>query len=116
MKLEKEAAIVTVANINQWGNKARIASRATVIDGLLDVVIVAPFKTIEIPLMALRLMLGKIDKCKGVTMLRGGNIIIEREMEGPVQTDGDPAKHTAKLEIQVNPSSIAVLVPKDAAI
>ena len=61
--LSVPAVFVTVGNANQWGNQARITSLASVRDGLLDVTVVAPFHTCEIPVLATKLLDGRAHSC-----------------------------------------------------
>ena len=106
------AVIVTVGNANQWGNQARITSQASVRDGLLDVAVVAPFRTIEIPVLATKLLDGRAHTSRRVRMLRGRDIVISRPAEGPAHYDGDPCRKGTALHFQVVPHALKVIVPK----
>ena len=64
------AVIITVGNANQWGNEARIVPKASLRDGLLDVTVVEPFATWEIPILATLLMTGKADSSRRVRSFR----------------------------------------------
>ena len=109
------AVIVTVGNVNQWGNQARITSQASVRDGLLDVAVVAPFRTIEIPVLAAKLLDGRAHTSRRVRMLRGRRIVISRSTEGPAHYDGDPCRKGTSLFFEVVPSALKVIVPKGKA-
>lgn len=106
-----KAVLITVGNANQWGNQARITSLASVQDGLLDVCIVAPFKTIEIPALAAKLLTGHAHNSKRVHMSRGKDIVIHRQQEGPVHFDGDPYMMGTDIHITINQAAMRVLVP-----
>lgn len=111
-----KAVLITVGNANQWGNQARITSLASVQDGLLDVCIVAPFKTIEIPALAAELLTGKAHRSRRVHMSRGKDIVIHRQQEGPVHFDGDPYMMGADIHFSVKPAALKVLVPANRSV
>ena len=110
------AVFVTAGNANQWGNQARITSLASVKDGLLDLAIVAPFKTIEIPVLAAKLLLGKIHTSRRLKMLRGRRIVIRRPEEGPAHFDGDPCSKGSEIIVEVVPAALHAIVSKDRKI
>ena len=105
------AVFVTVGNVNQWGNEARITSLASVTDGLLDVAVVHPFHTVEIPLLATQLMDGHAHRSHRVTMLRGRRVSIIREAAGPAHVDGDPVDMGAEINAEIVPGGLRAVVP-----
>ena len=109
---EGDAIVVTICNANQWGNEARIAPRASVRDGLLDVTIVTPFDTLEIPDMAARLMTGNAHTSRHVLQFHGATVQIERDAEGPAHRDGDPVHRAGKvIGFELQPEALSVVVP-----
>ena len=115
-RLETPAVIVTVGNANQWGNQARITSLASVTDGELDVAVVLPFKTLEIPLLAAKLLCGRAHTSRRVKMLRGRHITLSRTREGPAHADGDPCLKGTRMRIDILPAALRVVAPKDRKI
>ena len=105
------AMFVTVANANQWGNEARIAPKASLCDGLLDVTVVQPFATVEIPDLAARLMAGKADSSRHVRTFRSARVHLHREHPGPAHFDGDPFEAGTDLELDILPGSLRVVIP-----
>jgi len=105
------ATLLTVGNINQWGNNAFICPDASVSDGLLDITIIKPIHSQEIPLMAMRLMRGTIKDSLHVISLRGSHFRVIRESRGPMHCDGEPLQLGKSLEINIIPSSLNVMVP-----
>jgi YegS/Rv2252/BmrU family lipid kinase len=105
------AMFVTVANANQWGNEARIAPKASLCDGLLDVTVVQPFATVEIPDLAARLMAGKADSSRHVRTFRSARVHLHREHPGPAHYDGDPFEAGTDLELDILPGSLQVVIP-----
>ena len=112
MLWEGKAVFVTVANANQWGNQARIAPMASLQDGLLDVVVVNPFSTLEIPDLATRLMTGRAPTSRHFLHFRGNHFYIWRSDNGPVHFDGDPFEAGTSFDLDVLPAALKVMVPR----
>lgn len=106
-----EALFVTVGNANQWGNEARIAPKASLCDGMLDVTVVQPFSTWEIPDLAARLMAGKADTSRHVLTMRSTHIHIHRDHPGPAHYDGDPFEAGTDMDLSIQPGALRVVVP-----
>lgn len=109
---KEKAALISVGNSNQWGNQARITPLADPSDGLLDLTIVTPFRTLDIPGIVIKLMTGRLDRCRKAICLKGKNITIVKEGECISHFDGDPIKFGPSLDICVVPSSITIIVPE----
>lgn len=109
--LEREAVLITVANSNQWGNGAKITPFARTDDGLLDITIISMFRTIDIPVLALRLMTGSIHKSRFAECLQGKEISITRSGDGPAHCDGDYMECRNVLNISICPEKLQALVP-----
>ena len=105
------AVIITVGNANQWGNEARIVPKASLRDGLLDVTVVEPFSTWEIPFLAAQLMTGKADASRRVRSFRSTRVTISRDHPGPAHCDGDPFEAGADLSLEIIPGALDVVVP-----
>lgn len=111
IKWEGKAVFITVGNADQWGNNAKICGGATVLDGQFDVTIVKPFKTYMFPPLIIRLMSGKVKGCDSTECLTAKTVVIERSSEGPAHFDGEPVSEGTKLEMEIIPSSLNVLIP-----
>ena len=106
------AVFVTVGNANQWGNEAKIVPHASLRDGLLDVTVVQPFSTLEIPDLAARLMVGKADTSHHVRSFRSAHVHIHRNHPGPAHCDGDPFEAGVDLRLEIVPGALNVVVPR----
>lgn len=106
-----DAIFVTVANANQWGNQAKIAPMASLRDGMLDVVVVRPFRTIVIPSLVRRLMTGYAHTSSYVLNFRGESVHVSRSKPGAVHFDGDPSDGGTEFDLSVVPQALNVLVP-----
>ena len=107
-----KAVFVTVANANQWGNQARIAPMASLQDGELDVVVVNPFSTLEIPDLATRLMTGRAPSSRHFLHFKGSRFHIRREADGAVHRDGDPFLSGTDFDFTLQPRVLKVMVPR----
>jgi len=107
------AAIVTVGNANQWGNNAKIAPKASVCDGKMDITIVKPFHLWSALGLLVSLFKGTMDQNPHAVCLRGGKITVMREKEGPFHFDGEPSTTGRTIEIDLSHSSLDVFVPKE---
>ena len=105
------AVIITVGNANQWGNEARIVPKASLRDGLLDVTVVEPFATWEIPALAARLMTGKADTSRRVRSFRSARVHIRRDHPAPAHCDGDPFEAGVDMSFEIVPDALDVVVP-----
>ncbi len=105
------AFIVAVANSDQYGNRAFIAPRARIDDGLLDLVVIGPVNVFSaIPLVA-RLFLGTLDQSRHVLRSSGVRFVIERAAAGLIHTDGETHATGASIEVIVRPHSLRIIVP-----
>lgn len=107
-----EAFLVTCANCNQWGNAAVIAPKASIQDGLLDLVICTPFPLILAPGLAISLFTKTIDQGMHVSSLKTKKITLHRETEAPFHLDGDPVQMGADVTVTVVEDGLRVLAPK----
>jgi diacylglycerol kinase (ATP) len=106
-----DAFIVNCANADQWGNNAYIAPNASVQDGELDITVIHPFAAVDIPLMALQLFNKQLDKSRNVTVHKFKKLTITRKSEGAAHFDGEPIMLGTKIDIEVVPLGIKVLIP-----
>ena len=106
---EREAFMISIANSSQYGNNAHISPFASVSDQLLDVCIVKPFPICYFPVMGFQMFNKTIHRSRFVEIIRGGNVQIIRDEEGPVHLDGEPCFMGLELNIKVKPLSLNIL-------
>lgn len=111
----RRAMIVAIANTTQYGNNARIAPLASVMDGMLDVMLIDRISLLRAPFAVARLFGGTLHRARGVEMLRAREIAIRRPAAGPAHLDGEPLMLPEQLEIKVHPASLKVLVPRNVS-
>ncbi len=106
-----ETLIVAVANSDQYGNYARIAPRARVDDGALDLIAVRPLNLLSTATLVVRLFTGSVDRSTRVRRLSGRRFVIERPTPGLLHTDGETHETGARVEVMVRPRSLHIIVP-----
>jgi YegS/Rv2252/BmrU family lipid kinase len=107
----RRAFCIAICNSSQYGNNATMAPQASVIDGILDVVMIDDVSLIGAMLLLPRLLNRTIDRSKKVTIARGRHIEIRRENAGAAHLDGEPVTLPESMTIDVVPGSLRVLLP-----
>jgi len=116
-KIETKALFVSIANSNQFGSRIRIAPKATLSDGLLDVIVVNSKNKIVTALSLLhQISLGKIQEEKKVKNQNVGyfhteNLTIHNPEMAPLHIDGEPVETSSCLEIKIIKKAIRLLLP-----
>lgn len=104
------AFLIACANASQYGNDALIAPNASMKDGLLDVVLMEPFKPIEAPQVALQLFNGTLPANSHVKTFKASSLRIRREGRGVAHYDGDPFLTGDIINISLQHRSFKVVV------
>jgi len=114
-----EAYFISIANGNQFGNNVTIAPKATLNDGLLDIVIVKKMSKIKmISALMKHIFAGKIDYYKNsnfhkkdILYFQTDKLTIGNPSHAPLHIDGDPAVSSGLLTIEVVPNAFRLLQP-----
>ncbi|MHB1279098.1 MAG: diacylglycerol/lipid kinase family protein [Bacteroidia bacterium] len=109
--VEVTAFLTTFANAGQYGNNAYIAPEADVQDGLVHVAVLKPFSSIQLLNLGARLFNKSIHQSNYLETYTGKSVVLERASAGPVHCDGEPFEMGKRLEVNVFPKSLRVLVP-----
>jgi len=117
--LEIEAFFISIANSNQFGNNVTIAPKASLTDGLLDVVIVTRQNKLALIWQALRQVSGynpvqevkTINEKAGVIYLQTAAVTIQNPALAPLHLDGDPAETAEILNVQLLKESFRLIYP-----
>jgi YegS/Rv2252/BmrU family lipid kinase len=105
--------ILAIANASQFGNNAYISPGASVADGLLDVCFIQ-----KIPLwrgldFASKMFSKKTDRSHLVRIIKGKEIFVALKHPVPYHIDGEGMGLAQQFNVQVLPSSLKILVPRD---
>ncbi len=114
-----EAFFISIANSNQFGNNFTIAPKASLNDGLLDIVIVKKMSKMRLLLAVLKqIMAGKINDHpdrtfhkKNVLYFQTPILIIHNLASAPLHIDGDPANTAKRLVIKIIPDAFKLIQP-----
>ena len=118
LELKREAFFISIANSNQFGNNVTIAPKASICDGLLDVVIVNKMSKLKL-LYALgkQISLGEITntskkfRTKDIFYFQTKKLQIDNLNYAPLHIDGDPANTAARFDIEVVENAFKLLQP-----
>jgi len=115
-----EAFFVSIANSNQFGNQFTIAPKASLNDGLLDVVIAKKMNKIFLPFTVFSQVTGMNEMKSADKIEDGGHIhyfqtdrlVLHNPDKARLHIDGDPAETAERFEIQVVKNAFRLWVPK----
>jgi diacylglycerol kinase (ATP) len=115
-KLQTEAFFLSVANGNQFGNQVTIAPKASLSDGLLDIVAVQRMSRLGmIPAVLHQLRFGEPDedvfRKKNILYFQSAELMIENPAMAPLHIDGDPFPTAEHFHIRCLPAAFRLLQP-----
>jgi diacylglycerol kinase (ATP) len=118
-QIDTEAFFISIANSNQFGNNFTIAPKASLTDGLLDVVIVAKQNKLSVLWNTLK-QVGGFNTVKEIDQLNDNAsllyfqtdaLLIDNPASAPMHIDGDPSESFEKLSISVVPKCFRLIYP-----
>lgn len=112
------AFFISIANGNQFGNNFTIAPKASLHDGLLDIVIAAKTNRFRFLWSVLRQVrngyaLQPVSEAgkKKIVYFQASSLVIENPEEAPLHIDGDPAATASTFRIVVVSDAIRLMIP-----
>lgn len=104
-----DAFFISVANSNQFGNHFTIAPKASLDDGLLDIVIVQKMNKAKLPFAILKQIRGNNDlqqlvedmAAKNILYFQTPSLTIRNLKHAPFHIDGEPADTEEEYKIQL---------------
>lgn len=117
--LNTQAYFVSVANSNQIGNGFTIAPKASLNDGLLDVVIVKDQSKKSLIPRVIRQVVGlnrlqedlTLHKSKKILYLQTDQLTIHNHDQAPLHIDGDPAPTNSTIKLEIIPKAFSLIRP-----
>ncbi len=114
---EVEAFLITIANSNQFGNNFKVAPKASICDGVLDIVVVKKSgKAMAVLYFIKQILSGRIKSIhskhfhkNNILYFQTNKIKIENPCLAPLHIDGDPAESFKEFSIEVLPSAYRLL-------
>lgn len=110
-EIERPALLVSFANSDQFGYNARIAPKATINDGFIDLCIVSPVSFFTAAGMAHKLFLKNIDNSRHVEVYKTKEINVEISEDVSFHIDGDPMDRIRSANVKIFPESLNFIVP-----
>jgi diacylglycerol kinase (ATP) len=114
-----EAYFISVANANQFGNNFTIAPKASLNDGMLDVVIVQKMNKAKLPFAILKQLRGnnKMQELveamskKNVLYFQTNSITINNIKHAPLHIDGEPKETADQIKFEIIKDCFDLLQP-----
>jgi diacylglycerol kinase (ATP) len=114
-----DAYFISVANSNQFGNNFTIAPKASLQDGLLDIVVATDQKKLSLLLQTIKQVIGKnplqtaslTANKKGVIYFQAEQLVIDNPSQAPLHIDGDPSETENRFEIVIKKNCFRLLQP-----
>ncbi|MEP6596880.1 MAG: YegS/Rv2252/BmrU family lipid kinase [Ginsengibacter sp.] len=114
-----EAFFISVANSNQFGNNFTIAPKASLSDGLLDIIVVKRMSKLKLLWAVLQqIRFGQVRQSeeinfhkKEVLYFQTDKLIIHNPLLAPLHIDGEPATTHKKFTIKILPAAFKLLQP-----
>ena len=119
IKLDVDAFFISVANSNQFGNNFKIAPKASLHDGLLDIVIATKQSKLGFFLRTFRQISGwsylqtesLIKKNNGLIYFQTNSLTITNHSGALVHIDGEPAEIQKKIKIEIREKCFRLIQP-----
>jgi diacylglycerol kinase family enzyme len=113
------AFFISVSNSNQFGNYVTIAPRASLNDGLIDIVVVKKMNRLFLPFALFHQIAGinkladlsKLSSKKAVYYFQAGKLKIVNNDLAPLHIDGEPRPAAELIEIEIMPNAFRLLQP-----
>ncbi|CAN5309984.1 diacylglycerol kinase family lipid kinase [soil metagenome] len=115
--ISTNAFLISIANSNQFGNNFTIAPKASLSDGLLDVVVVKKMNKIKMLWAVYRQLkfgeLTPLEEAEGdkeILYFQVPELIISNPISAPFHIDGDPSVTAKEFRIRIIPAALSLLV------
>lgn len=114
-----EAFFISVANANQFGNNFTIAPKASLNDGLLDIVIVQKMNKAKLPFAILKQLRGnnKMQQLvedmskKNVLYFQTNTVTVKNLKQAPLHIDGEPKETYDQIKFEIIKDCFELLQP-----
>ncbi|MBR5803622.1 MAG: diacylglycerol kinase family lipid kinase [Bacteroidaceae bacterium] len=108
--MKYKAFLITCANASQYGNNFYIAPKASLCDGLMDVIIMEPFTMLDAPTISFQMINGTLDQNSKIKTIRCKKLKIHRSKAGVIHFDGDPIMADANLTVEIIGKGLNVII------
>lgn len=104
-----KAFLIACANASQYGNNAYIAPKATMTDGLMDVIIMEPFTAFDVPQISIDMFNKTLDKNSKIKTFKAKRIHVHRNQPGAIHYDGDPIMTGNEIDVRIEKHGIRII-------
>ena len=111
-RLEKEALMVVLANLRQYGNGAYIAPQAEPDDGRLDLVVVEARSPTSAFLLTPRLFAQTLHRARGILTRRVSHVTVSSDSPLLCHVDGETFEAGLEVTAVVRPKALKVRVQR----
>lgn len=116
--VKTDAYFVSVANSNQFGNHFTIAPKASLNDGLLDIVIVPKMSKIRMLFSILRhIRSGNVEQLqhrdRRIVYFQTSRLSIKNPDSAPLHIDGDPKHSSPSFDIAIIQDAFRLIRPQE---
>lgn len=119
LSTDVDAFFITISNSNQFGNNITIAPKASLNDGLFDIVIVKKMHKLMLPFALLRQISGSnaleelknYRNNKNIIYFQAREATIINNTSAPLHIDGEPEPLTQKIKFKIMPNAFRLLQP-----
>lgn len=117
--MDVDAFFITISISNQFGNNITIAPRASLNDGLFDIVIVKKMHKLMLPFALLHQISGinaleelkNYRNNKNIIYFQAREATIINNGNAPLHIDGEPEPLTGKIKLKILPNAFRLLQP-----
>lgn len=108
-----KAFLIACANASQYGNNAYIAPKATMTDGLMDVIVMEPFNAFDAPQISIDLFNKTLDNNSKIKTFKAKRIHVHRSAPGAIHYDGDPIMTGMDVDVSIEKHGIKIVTNPD---
>jgi diacylglycerol kinase family enzyme len=117
-----DAYFISIANSNQFGNRFTIAPKASLSDGLIDIVVVKKMSKLRLLWSVFKqLKYGEVTEyndgtfhTRDVLYFQTNKLTITNPRQALLHIDGDPAPTSEKFTIRIVPRAFKLIQPQPA--
>ncbi len=119
LAIDVDAFFITVSNSNQFGNNITIAPKASLNDGLFDIVIVKKMHKLALPFALLHQITGintleelkNYRNNKNIIYFQAKEATIINNAAAPIHIDGEPEPTIDQINFKILPNAFRLLQP-----
>jgi YegS/Rv2252/BmrU family lipid kinase len=109
-----ETFLIAIANSSQFGNNARIAPKASVTDGLMELTLLKKIPVASAIGFARKMFDGTLDQSRFVTSYRAARFVLDLEHPMAYHIDGEACGSSSHFDVEIKPAALKAWVPMNS--